>query len=467
MDSGSRSPRRFGLPATLGSATLIAASLLLGLSSTDVGAAGNASASPGASGPRHHVSVDVDTATSIRPEPGGAFRFDVTIRNSSDWTVTLVALTDALGGDLDGVGTCSTGVDVAPDDDYRCAFERTFTGNAGDRRTEVVSATLRDADGDTVTRRGRATIGLSDVAPTIEVTKTADRIHVPPGSKVRFTVRIRNTSVEPVTLTALVDVPHGDLDGAGTCATGGSIDPGATYTCRFTVIIDRTETDVVTATVADDDGGSVSGIAEATVGAHSLTVDKRNDAPITALVLPDGSTADLPTAHEGATVRYTIAYTFSGDPLTNGVITDVLPFGLQYVKGSATGDRSFRFADFESSNGTLSWKAEAIASSGSVSYSAFVLEGASTLSQPLENVAAILSDQTDPTDDDSDIFVPAAVSGETGRPKPRPTIPPTDTLGPEAAVSGAGVTLVVVVLIGLMAGIGRVASAPPRRRRRR
>ena len=64
---------------------------------------------------------------------------------------------------------------------------------------------------------------------------------------------------------------------------------------------------------------------------HGLVIAKSNDAPIESLELPDGSTADLPTADEGSTVTFTLHYTFSGAPVTHGVITDVLPIGLTYV----------------------------------------------------------------------------------------------------------------------------------------
>ena len=52
---------------------------------------------------------------------------------------------------------------------------------------------------------------------------------------------------------------------------------------------------------------------------HGLVIDKSNNAPIETLELPDGTTADLPTANEGETVTFTLHYTFSGDPVTNGI----------------------------------------------------------------------------------------------------------------------------------------------------
>jgi uncharacterized repeat protein (TIGR01451 family) len=204
--------------------------------------------------------------------------------------------------------------------------------------------------------------------------------------------------------------------------------------------------------------------ATATLAVVGLAIDKRNDAPIVRLVLPDGSAADLPTAPEGTTVEYTLAYTLTGDPTTNAVITDVVPFGLQYVKGSATGDGAFAFASFDASSGRLSWTAETLTTSGSVRYSAFVVEGASTLSQPIENVAAILSEGTDPTDDFSDIYVPGAVAAATSGPR---TPPPTDVVGSAPVGPGdAGVASFLGLLTVIVAGVCIATSMPARRRDR-
>ena len=65
--------------------------------------------------------------------------------------------------------------------------------------------------------------------------------------------------------------------------------------------------------------------------APALGVDKSNNAP---LIGGD------PTASEGDTVTYTLDYTVTDGPVTNGVLTDVLPVGVTYVDG--LGDRQRR-----------------------------------------------------------------------------------------------------------------------------
>ena len=63
-----------------------------------------------------------------------------------------------------------------------------------------------------------------DVAPSLTVEKTASPTSVAePGGIVTFSVKVVNTSKESVTLATLVDDVYDDLDGKGTCATGGTL----------------------------------------------------------------------------------------------------------------------------------------------------------------------------------------------------------------------------------------------------
>jgi hypothetical protein len=88
---------------------------------------------------------------------------------------------------------------------------------------------------------------------------------------VTFTVVVTNNSgpTDPVTITSLVDDIHGDLDGQGTCSVPQTIQPGDSYTCEFTALVEGeagdTETDTVTASGTDDEGNPVSDSDDATV----------------------------------------------------------------------------------------------------------------------------------------------------------------------------------------------------------
>jgi hypothetical protein len=107
---------------------------------------------------------------------------------------------------------------------------------------------------------------------SIEVTKTVSPETLQaPGGSVQVVVTVQNTSsaTDPITLDSLIDVPHGDLNGRGTCATGFTLAPGDFYQCEFSHSVSGasgySETDTVTATGHDDEGAPVSDSESATV----------------------------------------------------------------------------------------------------------------------------------------------------------------------------------------------------------
>ena len=94
-------------------------------------------------------------------------------------------------------------------------------------------------------------------APTVQVVKVADPTSLnEPGGTVTFSVDVTNTSPHDVVLTSLVDDIHGDLNGQGTCSTGGTIAASATYSCEFEGTVSGnagdSETDTVEAVVTDE-----------------------------------------------------------------------------------------------------------------------------------------------------------------------------------------------------------------------
>ena len=251
-------------------------------------------------------------------------------------------------------------------------------------------------------------------------------------------------------------------DFAATCPKT-TLASGESMTCTFTrsVLVDTVNVAIargvtVAGTPTQDDDDAKVEILE-----HGLVIDKSNDAPLETLELPDGSTTDLPTADEGDTVTYTLVYTFAGDPVTNAIITDVLPVGVTYIAGSAADDDQFTFQGYDAATRTLTWTAPGVNKNGSVSYQATVDVGASELPQPLVNVAAIDSDQTPRDDDDSPVFVPTIPLAATGT--PRVTLPPTDLLDtPQSSTSNLGFNLMLILLAlaAVVLVIGFVTPVP-------
>ena len=230
----------------------------------------------------------VASPTSV-PEPGAPVTFTFKVRNTSPAdTVTITQLTDSIYGDLLGKGDCDTleNIQLAPadgeaggPDETTCSFTVTVSGNAGDPHHNIATVTGRDEDNRLVTDDDSADVEITDIVPSIQVTKTANPEALPePGGLVEFTVEVKNTSVstDPVTITSLVDDPDGagpaepiDLDGKGSCDAPQTIQPGGTYTCKFIRMIagnaGDVKTDVVTASGHDDDGHEVSDHDDATV----------------------------------------------------------------------------------------------------------------------------------------------------------------------------------------------------------
>jgi len=220
--------------------------------------------------------VDKEATPLSRPEPGGTFAFAVDVTNTSAIPLTLTELNDDVYGDVTTQGTCTTapGTVLAPGDTYGCAFSGEVTGNAGTSQTDIVTATAVDDAGAPVSDEDDATVEGTDVPPTITVTKTAlPEERTAPGGAFTFQVVITNTSFEAVTITALEDDVEGDLTQltASSCsaAVGSTIAPGAQLPCTFSSEVTgpagTAQTDVVTVTVADDDGSSATAHDDATV----------------------------------------------------------------------------------------------------------------------------------------------------------------------------------------------------------
>ena len=407
------------------------------------------------------IRVIKDPEPASRLEPGGSFRFDVTVINDSNEPVTLISLTDDIYGDLADEGTCRLGAVLAANGgSYDCSFVGSFTGNAGDEQTDWVTATVVDDDGAEKSNLDDATVELTDAPPTIEVTKEADPAKVEAGTLVTFSVTVHNTSLESVSLTGLVDSIHGDLDGVGTCIADGSVTiaPDATYACEFSAVVDETETDVVTATVADDEENEATDDDDATVVVADLVIDKS----VANATADRGSKSDgSVVAYPGDTLHYTLAFTMTNGPLNGVVITDVLPAGLGVPSNISDG------GIYTASDRTITWDLGTLVADGSVSYDVVVAAGADKLPQPLENIATIDSDETGPDDDDADTTV--VPGGEVEGATSKPTLPPTDAAGTDGATgtSGPGLGIVLMFLAGLALCAGLLAPVPVRVRARR
>ena len=142
-----------------------------------------------------------------------------------------------------------------------CSLPGTVSGDVGDVRSNILTARVRDDEGNTASRTVQADVVISNVNPVFRVLKTAAPATMPePGGPVTFTVTLINDSRENVTIDSFVDVPYGNLNGKGTCRLPQTLTPsGGFYTCTFRETVTGTArlspyVDTVTAKVSDNDG---------------------------------------------------------------------------------------------------------------------------------------------------------------------------------------------------------------------
>jgi hypothetical protein len=143
------------------------------------------------------------------------------------------------------------------------------------------------------------------------VTKTANPTAVlAPGGSVVFTFVVTNNSAESVTLTSLTDDRFGDLNGQGTCATGGTIVAGGSYTCSVTKTINgdggTSHVNVVTAIATDNEGTTDSATDDATVTIVSPTGQ----------ITPTGTTCEQFSAGTAADLTQ-VLYTVKGQKINS------------------------------------------------------------------------------------------------------------------------------------------------------
>jgi len=212
------------------------------------------------------------------PEPGGVVTFTVVISNSQssqDFSVT--TLQDDIYGDIADPAnpnlnstTCSLpSILLALGSSYTCSFQAAVTGEPG-TYTDIVTATLTTADGTTSQIQAGAAVELTDLPPTISVSKSVIPDNLPaPGGTVIFSVTVQNTSVEPVTITALNDSNPGVQVQQSTCGVGTVLPVNGTcsYTTSVTITgnVGDSFTGTVDVTAQDNDQNNAGDFDSATV----------------------------------------------------------------------------------------------------------------------------------------------------------------------------------------------------------
>jgi hypothetical protein len=226
-------------------------------------------------------------------EPGANVTFTIDVTNNSDpWDspVILTNLFDDIYGDLNGVGTCATGLSIAQGATESCSFTKFVGGNAGDSSTNIVEAIARDNEFDTDTATNSHTVLVNDVPSNISLTKTpsvssvletGDDPSIFRDVDFTFLFSVNAAGVDDVIFDGLTDTVFGDiladcvvdmLDGAPITPVplnGYTLSPDQDASCTITQGLQGDDDDqhnnTATITGDDVDGQFVQAMASATV----------------------------------------------------------------------------------------------------------------------------------------------------------------------------------------------------------
>ncbi len=323
----------------------------------------------------------------------------------------------------------------------------------------------------------QASADIVVLCPGINIAKTNDQVApVLPGTNVTYTLMVTLTEQGTAHDVTVVDTLPEGLDAPTDISDGGSYD-ASTRTITWNLgDLDAAESPVSLSyqakVSADVENGTTLRNVAVVFSPNTQCPDVETLGPecedesevnvrVPALVIDkeaDREVVDV-TAGEDTTVTWTLTYTLTDGPVTDAVISDPIPSGLNYVDGSASDGGTF-----DAATRTLSWTFPTLSASGSVTFDTTVdasIGGGVTL----DNVTTIDSAETAPDNgEDSIRTVEQEEQGSTGTPKP--SVPNTafGTTGDGQPVN-IPVELMLLVFMGSLGGLVFANVKAVRRRR--
>ncbi|HEX6850742.1 MAG TPA: hypothetical protein VF139_04985, partial [Candidatus Polarisedimenticolaceae bacterium] len=263
------------------------------------------------------VTLDKSASPLTLPEPGGVFTYTLTVTNTSVEAVTIGALTDT--NTLSAECLALVGTTLAPGASASCTYTVTRTDSGV--YPNQASVTVSDDDGNSATATDNESVTVTEVAPVVDITKTADPTTLPePRGVFTFTLAIANGSVEPVTITALGDTNA--LSAECLALIGQTLAVGETKSCTYPVT--HTESgsysNTATVTVTDDDGETATDTDDETVTVTDVLPTVTLDKSVTPSTMPE----------PGGDFTYTLTVTnTSVEAVTIGALTDDNPLSAE------------------------------------------------------------------------------------------------------------------------------------------
>ncbi|MEW6225853.1 MAG: hypothetical protein AB1627_14610, partial [Chloroflexota bacterium] len=281
---------------------------------------------------------------------GQAASYTITVWNAGEGTAYDVELTDTLPAGLAwtdnsepceivaGVLSCDFG-DLASGQQASVTVSApTSVEQCGSLPNLATVEAANEAAADTDDNEARATIIVQCAG--IDLVKTAgnaadgDELVTAPGDVV-FTYRVTNTGTAALEAISLVDdnaTPADLSDDVVVTCPQTTLAAGESMTCTATLPVGfGVRTNVATVTGSPVLGeGEVSASDDAVVRVPQLLIEKAFTGNT------NGETAEGKQAIEGDILTFTLAYDLTDGPVTDGIITDVLPEGLVYLNLTAT-----------------------------------------------------------------------------------------------------------------------------------
>ena len=322
--------------------------------------------------------------------------------------------------------------------------------------------------------------------PGLNIMKTAGESPIYAGEDASFTVTVWNSGPGVAfDVTVHDELPAGvDWNGAlvvggsgDECTLSSSIVEGAEAEWSFDCELGDLDPSgpeggvqiVISGTTDRDDCGELLNHAWAEASNHdevgpaeasvlvkcpTLVIEKEADTEVVHFVFDaEGNVLSV----DPEQVTWTLTYTLTDGPVTNAVITDPVPDFLTFVSASDGGV-------YDDATRTITWEFPELTASGSVTFVTTV-DADAPETEPIVNVATIVSDQT-PSDDGEDEIRVTSESELGGNPTPTPSVPDTAlVIRPDGTPLSIPVELLVVLFLGSLGTLTYANVRAVRRRR--
>ncbi|MCC6618594.1 MAG: DUF11 domain-containing protein [Chloroflexi bacterium] len=418
-----------------------------------------------------------DAGDNAAVEPGQVIHYTLTVTVNAG-TATNVVVTDELPSGLSYVADSadpSTGFAIDGQDltwtvGSLAAGTHTFSYDASvdvGASGSLANLGCVDVDQNDGLVCDEATVRVQDVS----IVKTSGvEGSVVPGTSVDFTLTLMVENGPIGAMTVVDQLPAG-IGAATAISDGGTYDAGTnritwnlagvadgdTLTYSATVNADATAgsyTNVATITDGPCVGDRCSDDETIVVRVPTLVIDKAADAEQIVISGPSGSLVADP-----AIVTWTLTYTLTDGPVTNAVITDVIPEGFVFLDAANGGI----FAD-----GAVTWTFATLSESGSVSFRTTVDPETISRDAATVNSATIVSDQTPEDSGNDSVTVAVEPPPLAGTPTPAPSVPNTSIDSRSGLGTGGGTGTLPLLLAGLfIASLGALTLANVKSRERR